>query len=40
LPADVFSREGALDHVLAVTAGLEHEPIPGPDRQRLVELVS
>ena len=39
-PKDVLSREGALDHVLAVTAGVEPKPIPGPDRERLLELVS
>jgi 2-polyprenyl-6-methoxyphenol hydroxylase-like FAD-dependent oxidoreductase len=39
-PMDVLSREGALDHVLAVSAGREPEPMPGPDRQRLLELVS
>jgi hypothetical protein len=39
-PLDVLSREGALDHVLAVTAGVETTPIPGPDRKRLLELVS
>jgi 2-polyprenyl-6-methoxyphenol hydroxylase-like FAD-dependent oxidoreductase len=39
-PLDVLSREGAIDHLLAVTGGREPEPIPGPDRQRLVELVS
>jgi 2-polyprenyl-6-methoxyphenol hydroxylase-like FAD-dependent oxidoreductase len=39
-PLDVLSREGALDHLLNVTAGVEPEPIPGPDRQRLLELVS
>ncbi len=39
-PMDVLSREGALDHVLAVTADVDPKPIPGPDRQRLLELVS
>ncbi|HEX6658952.1 MAG TPA: FAD-dependent oxidoreductase, partial [Ilumatobacter sp.] len=32
LPMDVLSREGVLDHILTVSAGLEPEPIPGPDR--------
>jgi 2-polyprenyl-6-methoxyphenol hydroxylase-like FAD-dependent oxidoreductase len=39
-PMDVLSREGALDRVLTVTAGTQPEPIPGPDRKRLLELVS
>jgi 2-polyprenyl-6-methoxyphenol hydroxylase-like FAD-dependent oxidoreductase len=39
-PMDVVSREGVLDHVLTITAGLEPEPIPAPTRRRLLELVS
>jgi hypothetical protein len=39
-PSNVLSREGVLDHILTVTAGAAPEPIPGPDRQRLLELVS
>jgi 2-polyprenyl-6-methoxyphenol hydroxylase-like FAD-dependent oxidoreductase len=39
LPMDVLSREGVLDHILTVSAGVEPEPIPGPDRHRLLELV-
>jgi len=39
LPSEVFGREGAVDHVLAV--GREHDlpAVPGPDRARLLDLV-
>jgi 2-polyprenyl-6-methoxyphenol hydroxylase-like FAD-dependent oxidoreductase len=39
-PMDVLSRDGAIDHILFVTGGEVPKPIPGPDRQRLLELVS
>lgn len=39
-PDEVLARDGAFDHLLAVAAGLAPEPIPGPDRDRLIELVS
>jgi 2-polyprenyl-6-methoxyphenol hydroxylase-like FAD-dependent oxidoreductase len=40
LPAEVFSRPGMLEHVLAVAREHPAAPIPGPDRARLLELVS
>ncbi|MET0580296.1 MAG: FAD-dependent oxidoreductase, partial [Ilumatobacteraceae bacterium] len=40
LPMEIFARDGALAHVMRVAAGVDAAPIPGPDRQRLLELVS
>jgi 2-polyprenyl-6-methoxyphenol hydroxylase-like FAD-dependent oxidoreductase len=40
LPMDVFSREGALERVLEVANDAPSLPQVGPDRQRLLELVS
>ncbi len=39
-PSEVFSRDGALAHVLDVAKDLPPQPQLGPDRQRLLELVS
>jgi 2-polyprenyl-6-methoxyphenol hydroxylase-like FAD-dependent oxidoreductase len=39
-PTEVFSRDGALAHVLEVASDLPPPPQIGPDRQRLLELVS
>ncbi len=40
LPAEVFSREGAIKHVLGVAKDVPPPPQVGPDRERLLELVS
>ena len=39
-PTEVFSRDGVLAHVLNVAKDLPPQPEVGPDRQRLLELVS
>ena len=39
-PSEVFSRDGALAHVLDVAKDLPPQSQLGPDRQRLLELVS
>jgi 2-polyprenyl-6-methoxyphenol hydroxylase-like FAD-dependent oxidoreductase len=40
LPSEVLGRPGVLEHVLAVAAERPVPPLPGPDRARLLELVS
>lgn len=40
LPDEVFSRPGVLDHILSLAGSVSTEPIPGPDRAQLLELVS
>ncbi len=40
LPLEVFSREGAVDHVLSVAKKVPPLPQVGPSRERLLELVS
>ena len=38
--AEVLAREGVFEHLLEAAAGLGEPVIPGPDRARLLELVS
>ena len=40
LPQEVLAREGVFEHLLEAAAGLGEPVIPGPDRARLLELVS
>jgi 2-polyprenyl-6-methoxyphenol hydroxylase-like FAD-dependent oxidoreductase len=40
LPSEVFGRPGLLQHVLTVARERPVPPLPGPDRTRLLELVS
>jgi hypothetical protein len=40
LPAEVFSRPGLVERVLQVASEHEPAPVPGPDRERLMRLVS
>ncbi len=40
LPADIFARPGLLDHIMSLAGKVSVEPLPGPDRSQLMELVS
>lgn len=39
-PSDVFARPGLTDHVLSFADQVSEEPLPGPDRRQLLELVA
>jgi len=40
LPSAVFERPGMLEHVLSISDRVSTDPLPGPDRRQLLELVS
>jgi hypothetical protein len=40
LPADVFARPGLAERVLAIAREVQARPLPAPDREQLVGLLS
>lgn len=40
LPGEVFAREGVFEHVLGLAETVKVEPLPGPSRRELLELVA
>lgn len=40
LPSEIFARPGMVDHVMSFADKVSTEPLPGPDRAQLVDLVS
>ena len=40
LPSEIFERPGMVEHVLSFADKVSTDPIPGPDRAQLMELVS
>jgi hypothetical protein len=39
-PQEVFARPGILDHLMSLAPSTSVEPIPGPDRQQLLDLLA
>ena len=40
LPSEVMARPGMLDHVMSLTDQVSLDPLPGPTREELLELLA
>ena len=40
VPSEVFARPGLVEHVRSLSDQISTDPLPGPDREQLLELVS
>ncbi len=40
LPDEVFARPGMLEHVMSFAGNVSTDPLPGPDRTELLQLLS
>ena len=40
LPDEIFARPGMLEHVMSFAGKVSAEPLPGPNRTELLELLS
>jgi len=40
VPSEVMARPGMLEHALGLAKNFTAQPLPGPDRSELLELVS
>lgn len=40
VPSEVFARPGMLEHVMSLAGSVSVEPLPGPDRAQLLELLA
>ena len=39
LPAEVFAETGVMEHIMGLASSVEVQPLPGPDRNELLDLI-